>query len=1018
VSFSGIAGMAERQGRAIVLITLLLAGAGALVLPTLSSDIYPPLQFARLVVIAHSGSLPARAMMTSVTRPLEQAAMEVPGIRRVRSRTFRGSTEISAQFDPATDMAGALQNLQNRVAEARGDLPAETELTVERLTVSAFPMLSLNVTGGLPIPDLYDYSFLVIRPALARVPGVGRIEVAASDTREIEVVADPGRLLASGLTVGDVVAALRGANRLAPVGRYAAGGLEHLVLASGLWSSAGEIARTPVAVRNGATIRVADVAQVFPGSPDRTALVTGNGRDAAVVSVSQQPGASILGVKAGIEATLNDLARSLPSGLRLSKVYDLAEFVATAIANVRDAILIGGALAVIVLLLFLRDWRVTLIAAITLPLTVLATFLFMRLFGESINLMSMGGLAVAIGLVIDDAVVMVENIHRRLRAGRGERAIAEATEELIAPVVGSTLTTVVVLAPLGFLSGVVGQFFRALSLTLSVSVLISLALSLTLIPLLSHLAYRRGVHAREERPSWWERGYARALDASVHRPWVAVAAALGLAVLGYLLYRGMPSGFLPPMDEGGFVVDYLTPPGTALAETDAKVRKVEAILAATPEVAAFSRRTGAELGLFATQPNKGDILVRLKARSQRSRSAEEVIAALRPKIAEAVPGLDTEFAQLLQDMLGDLEGTAEPLEVKIFGDDSRTLADLAESVQHQMEGVKGVVDLVGPQQGSPETTWRIDPEAAGRAGLTVEQVQTQLAAAWAGETATDLRLGDRGIPVRVRYPDAYRFDPTNLARLSLRTPDGRALPLASVAQPVVATGDGELTRENLRQVALVTGRLENRDLGSAAAEIQSRLRRLKLPVGYTTEVGGQYESQRQAFRELLLVFGAAAALVLLVLVIEFRALTPALILLLAAPLSFGGSFLLLRLAGSELDVSSSMGLILLVGLVVKNGIVMLDYAHRLRAEGLPFVDAVAQAARVRLRPILMTTLCTLFGLLPLALGLGAGAELQKPLALAVVGGLGLSTLVTLFAVPSAYVALRRRSGGIEAEPRP
>jgi CzcA family heavy metal efflux pump len=1001
------AGFAERQGRAVVLITLLLAGAGALVLPKLASDIYPPLQFARLVVIAHSGSLPARSMMTSVTRPLEQAAMEVPGIRRVRSRTFRGSTEISAQFDPSTDMAGALQNLQNRVAEVRGDLPADTELTVERLTVSAFPMLSLNVTGGLPIPDLYDYAFFVIRPAVARVPGVGRIEVSASDTREIEVVADPARLLAAGLTVDDVVTALRASNRLAPVGRYAAAGLEHLVLASSLWGSAAEIGRTPVAVRNGATIRVADVAQVFPGSPDRTSLITGNGRDAAVVSVSQQPGASILAVKDGIQQTLDGLAHSLPSGLRLSKVYDLAEFVSTAIANVRDAILIGGVLAVIVLLLFLRDWRVTLIASITLPLTVLATFLFMKLFGESINLMSMGGLAVAIGLVIDDAVVMVENIHRRLRAGRGEKAIEEATAELIAPVVGSTLTTVVVLAPLGFLSGVVGQFFRALSLTLSVSVLISLLLSLTLIPLLSHFAYRHGEHGREERPGWWERGYARALDASVHRPWAAVAAAVVLAVVGYLLYRGMPSGFLPPMDEGGFVVDYLTPPGTALAETDQKVRKVEAIIAATPEVAAFSRRTGAELGLFATQPNKGDILVRLKPRSQRHRSAEQVIAGLRPKIAEEVPGLDTEFVQLLQDMIGDLEGSAEPIEVKIFGDDTRTLAELADQVQHEMEGVKGVVDLVGPQQGSPELTWRIDPEAAGRAGLTVEQVQSQLAAAWAGEVATDLRQGDRGIPVRVRYPDAYRFDPANLARLNLKSPDGRNVPLASVAQPVVATGDGELTRENLRQVALVTGRLENRDLGSAATEIQSRLRRLKLPVGYTTEVGGQYESQRQAFRELLLVFATAAALVLLVLVIEFRRVTPALILLLAAPLSFGGSFLLLRLAGSELDVSSSMGLILLVGLVVKNGIVMLDYAHHLHAGGEPFVDAVAHAARVRLRPILMTTLCTLFGLLPLALGLGAGAELQKPLALAVIGGLGLSTLVTLFAVPSAYVALRK-----------
>ncbi len=1004
-----VARFAERQGRAVVLITLLLAGAGALVLSSLPSDIYPPLQFPRLLVIARSGSLPARSMMTSVTRPLEQAAMEVPGIRRVRSTTFRGATEISAQFAPNADMSQALQQLQSRVAEARQDLPADATLAVEQLTVSSFPMLSLNLTGGLPTPDLNDYAFYVIRPAVARVPGVGRVEVSATDTREIQVVTAPDRLLAAGLTVDDVVAALRAANRLAPVGRYNAGGLEHLVLASGLWGSAADIARTTIAVKNGAAIRVADVADVFPGSPDRTALVTGNGRDASVVSISQQPGSSILAVKAGIDQTLTDLAHTLPSGLRLSKVYDLAEFVATAIANVRDAILIGGVLAVLVLLLFLRDWRVTVIASITLPLTVLATFLFMKLFGESINLMSMGGLAVAIGLVIDDAVVMVENIHRRLRGGRGEAAIEEATDELFAPVVGSTLTTVVVLAPLGFLSGVVGQFFRALSLTLSVSVLVSLVLSLTLIPLLSRFAYRHGEHAREEKPSRLDRTYGRALDASVHRPWLAVAAALVLAVAGYLLYRGMPSGFLPPMDEGGFVIDYLTPPGTALAETDREVRKIEGLLAKTPEVAAFSRRTGAELGLFATQPNKGDILVRLKPRSQRSRSSEEVIADLRPKIAELVPGMDTEFVQLLQDMIGDLEGAANPLEVKIFGDDSAILNALAEQVQHEMEGVKGVVDLVGPQAGAPETTWRIDPEAAGRAGLTVEQVQDQLATAWLGETATDLQLGDRTVPVRVRYPDRDRFDPTRSGALTLKAADGRLVPLSTLARPVVSTGDGELIRENLRQMALVTGRLENRDLGSAATEIQGKLRGLKLPVGYSVEVGGQYETQRQAFRELMLVFGAAAALVLLVLVIEFRSLTPALILLLAAPLSFGGSFLLLRLAGSELDVSSSMGLILLVGLAVKNGIVMLDYAHRLHAEGEPFVDAVAHAARVRLRPILMTTLCTLFGLLPLALGLGAGAELQKPLALAVVGGLGLSTLVTLFAVPSAYVALHRES---------
>src|SRR5947199_359405 len=539
-------------------------------------------------------------------------------------------------------------------------------------------MLSLNLTGGLPTPDLNDYAFYVIRPALARVPGVGRVEVSATDTREIEVVADPDRLLAAGLTVDDVTTALKTANRLAPVGHYAAAGLEHLVLASALWGSAADISRTTVAVRNGATIRVKDVANVFPGAPDRTSLITGNGQDAAVVSISQQPGASILAVKAGIEQTLADLTHTLPSGLRLSKVYDLAEFVATAIANVRDAILIGGVLAVLVLLIFLRDWRVTLIASV---------------------------------------------------------------------------------------------------------------LSLTLIPLRSHFAYRHGEHGQGERPSRLEGAYARTLTASVHRPWLAVAAALVLAVAGYLLYRGIPSGFLPPMDEGGFVIDYLTPPGTALAETDRQVRKIDNLLSHTPEVAAFSRRTGAELGLFATQPNKGDVLVRLKPRSQRSRSAEQVIASLRPKIGDLVPGMDTEFVQLLQDMIGDLEGAANPIEVKVFGDDSRTLTALAEQVQHEMEGVKGVVDMVGPQQGAPETTWKIDPEAAGRAGLTVEQVQNQLATAWLGETATDLRLGDRSIPVRVRYPDSDRFDPARLGALTLKTPDGRTVPLSSLARPVVSTGD-------------------------------------------------------------------------------------------------------------------------------------------------------------------------------------------------------------------------------------
>jgi multidrug efflux pump subunit AcrB len=443
------------------------------------------------------------------------------------------------------------------------------------------------------------------------------------------------------------------------------------------------------------------------------------------------------------------------------------------------------------------------------------------------------------------------------------------------------------------------------------------------------------------------------------------------------------------------------------------IRKVEKIVADTPEVASFSRRTGSELGLFATQPNKGDLVVRLKPRGQRHRSSDAIVEQMRSKIQEEVPGLDIEFVQLLQDMIGDLEGNPTPIEVKIFGDDLNRLVSIAEEVQPRIEKIKGVVDVVGVEKGTPEITWAIDPVAAGRLGLTVEQVAQQLQSAWLGEVATELRLLDRTIPVRVRYPDPVRLDPNRLAQTTVRGAEGRVATIGSLARPLASAAQPIIRRENLRQMQTITARLEGRDLGSAVKEVQAALGDLKLPVGYTVEVGGQYQSQRQAFHELLLVLGIATSLVLVVLVIEFRSFTPAMLILAAAPLSFGGALLMLLITRTELNVSSAMGFILLIGLVVKNGIVMIDYAHHLHAGGLPFQEAVERAARIRLRPILMTTLCTLFGLLPLALGLGAGAELQKPLALVVIGGLSLSTLVTLFAVPTFYVGLRRRG---EAKP--
>jgi len=1002
-----VAALAQRHSRAAALIAVALVVGGVIAALALPSGIYPPLQFPRIVIVVHSGTLPPDTMMLTVTRPIEEVVMSVPGIRRVRSRSIRGAAEISAQFAASTDMIVALQQVQNRIAEITGDLPMDSQIQVERMTPEVFPVFILSMTGALPTADLFDYATYVMKPELARVPGAGTIEVLSSDTREVEVVLDPAKLNAAQLTVVDVSDALNAQNTLIPVGRFQQSGLQHLSLASGLWKNLDDIANAPVLVKNGATIRIRDIGTVAPGAPDRTLLVTGNGRDAVSVSIAQQIGANILDLKAGIDATLASLAKTLPAGIRITRVYDLAEFVEESIASVRDAILIGGFLAVIVLLVFLRNWRLTMIAAITLPMAVIPTFVFMWVFGGTVNLMSLGGLAVAIGLVIDDAVVVVENIHRR--AGEEGDSVVNAVQQLIAPLVSSTLTTVVVFVPLGLLSGVPGQFFRALSMSLTVAVLISLALSITVVPLMARWAAAQHHKPAGEWHGRVEGVYERMLGWMIRSPALSIAAAVLLAVLTVGLFYSVGTGFFPAADEGGFVLDYLTPEGSALGETDRQVKEIEKLISETPEVASYSRRTGSELGLFATAQNTGDILVRLKPRNQRRRSSDEVIDELRDKLHETVPLVDIEFVQLLQDMLGDLEGNPEPIEVKIFGSDPAVLAELADPVEEMLNKVRGVVDVVGVQKGNPEVTWTVDPAAAERYGLTVAQVSDQLAGNWLGEVATDLRLADRRVPVRVRLPDVYRFDPNWLPQTLIRSSEGKLIPVSEVAHMLRANGQGELKRENLRLMASITGRLEGRDMGSAVAEIRSNLDKMRLPIGYTYEIGGQYQAQQQSFRELLMVFGLAVILVFTILVFQFNAWTPAVLILLAAPLSLGGALLLLLLTGTDLNISSAMGLILLVGLVVKNGIMLLDFSEKLHWEGEPFERAIAHAGRIRLRPILMTTFCTLFGLLPLALGLGAGAELQKPLALAVIGGLALSTPVTLLVVPGLYSAIKRRS---------
>jgi multidrug efflux pump subunit AcrB len=643
--------------------------------------------------------------------------------------------------------------------------------------------------------------------------------------------------------------------------------------------------------------------------------------------------------------------------------------------------------------------------------------------------------------VIDDAVVITENIvrHAHLQPDR-HLAIRDAVQELIWPVTTSTLTTVVVFLPLGLLTGVEGQFFHALSITLTIAVLVSLLVALTIIPLLSEQFLRaadvgaeeaesaadesagrpggraageqRGILARIGRgiDSLAER-YERALGAALrHARWIIPVAA-GLVIAGVVAQRLAPTGFLPEIDEGAFVLDYFSPGGTALSETDRMVNIVERILASTPEIVGTSRRTGAELGLFATEQNRGDINARLKPESERDRSTAEVIDEVRGKVEAAVPRLRVEFVQILSDVINDLAGAARPVEIKMFGPDMEGLETYARKLEPKMSKVDGLEDYFsGVAEPAAELDMTIDQAEANRIGLTPSQVADEVSGALLGEPAGEVRLDDRTVGVRVRAPDSVRFNPRLLGAIPVYSSETRgSAPLASLATFRPTETRAELLRENQQQMINATADLADRSLGAVMADVKRVLAEVPPPPGIRIELGGQYAGQQQAFRALLLVLALAAASVIAVMVLQFQSFVEPLVVLLAAPLSFVGAIGLLLVTGTPLNVSSFMGLILLVGLIVKNGIILLDFArHVMRNEGVPLEQALREAARIRLRPILMTTLCTLFGLLPLALGVGAGSDLQRPLALAVIGGLALSTPITLFVVPSLLVAIRGR----------
>jgi CzcA family heavy metal efflux pump len=993
-------------------------------------SVFPETDFPRVVIGVDNGVMPVEQMEVTITKPIESAVNSVPGLVTVRSTTSRGSAEISLFFDWSVDMYRNLQMVNAAVSRVQQTLPSTAKITTNRLTFATFPILGYSLTSSnVSQTKLWEIATYDLAPPLNRVPGVSTVTVQGGKVPEFHVVPSMARLQATGVTILDISNAIQASNIVDSPGLYEQ---NHQLILGLVGAQVHDVeglkqlvVKTTV---SGAPVRVGDVAEVVDGTEPIYTYVTANNQPAVLINIARQPSGNTVAVADQVATEVARLKTKLPPGITFEPFYDQSELVRESIKSVRDAILIGLVLACIILFIFLHDWRSSLIAGLVIPVTVAITILFMWAIGESFNLMTLGGLAAAIGLVIDDAIVVVENIvlHRDAGEGRVE-AVRKAIKEIAQPLIGSTVTPVVVFLPLVAVTGVTGSFFRALAITMTVSLLTSLLLALTWTPGLGLVLLKEQNRAavepatkpheealsHEEAGPWLAkvlRAHRIVLEWCLRKPLVLGVICLALIAATYVGYRSLGSDLLPEMDEGAFILDYTMPAGSSIASTNQVIARVQKILDATPEVESTSRRTGLQMGLAAvTESNYGDMTVKLK--SKRSRGIDEVMNDIRGQIKQSEPALDVEFTQVLQDMIGDLSNAPEPIQIKLFCSDPRLLYQLGPRVADAIAKVKGVVDVqngVDNTISGPATSFQVDPVLAAHFGFTPNEVAEDATAILDGVTPNDPLIAN-GHPytIRVRLGEESRASLDAMQNTVFNSSSGHTASLGSMTEITQLPPQNEIRRENLQQLVVVTGRLEGSDLGTGVAEVQKVVNALHLPPSVRVEYGGTYQEQQKSFADLLRVLLLALVLVFGVLLAEFRNVWAPIAILSSSVLSICGVVYALLATGITFNVASFMGLIMVIGIVAKNGILLLDADERFRNQGSNARDAMMLAAQRRLRPILMTAVAAICGMLPLAFALGAGSQMLQPLAIAVIGGLAISMFLSLIVTPLVYYFLTR-----------
>ncbi len=1010
----GIAHWAAYHRRSILFLVIVLALAGIAAGLKLPVALFPHVDFPRVVVSLDTGDRPADQMMIAVTRPVEQAVRSVPGVVGLRSTTSRGSAELSINLAWGTDMIVAMLQVESAVNQMLPALPAGTGFTVRRMDPTVFPVAAYSLTSdSQSLVQLRNLASYQLAPMLSSIEGLARVTVLGGEEAEYRVEVDPDKLAAFGLTLSDVAAALSASNVLQAVGRLEDHYKLYLLLSDTGIRSLATIANTVLRSGAGGLVRLDDIASVYPATAPQWLRVTADGQDAVLVQVYQQPGGNTVRIVEAVSQRLQEYHDQLPPDVRIANWYDQSQLITASANSVRDAIAIGVGLAAIVLLVFLRSLKITLVAILIVPAALAGTILLLDVLHMSFNIMTLGGMAAAVGLIIDDAIVMIEHIIRRLRQHNDDLVltIREAAIEFTPPLAGSSSATIIIFAPLAFLSGVTGAFFKALSLTMGCALVISFLLAWLAVPLLAeHLLHPGDAEKEDVGPLFAQllSGYRRLMQRLMHSPWLLLAGLAVLVLVGLFAYSRVGSGFMPQMDEGGFILDYRAPAGTSLAETDRLLRQVEDILRQNPAVETYSRRTGVQLGGGLTEASEGDFFIRLKPLPRPP--IDTVMDAVRARVESDVPGLEIEMVLLMEDLIGDLTAVPQPIEIKLYGERPDALLATAPAVAAAIGDIPGVVDVTnGIVLAGDAVNVVVDRDKAALEGVDPDTIRQQLDAWFTGLVTTQVQEDSKLVGVRVWVPPAARDKTSVLDRLWLQAPDGHRFPLRRVAGVSLETGQPQITRDNLKRMVAVTGRISGRDLGSTLRAVKQVMATPGLlPADMYYELGGLYQQQQIAFRGLIAVFVSALALVFLLLLYLYEQFAAAVAILVSPVLALAAVFTGLWLTGIELNITAMMGMTMIVGIVTEVSIFYFSEYHDLLRAGIGKADALVQAGYNRMRPIVMTTLAALLALLPLAVG--HGSAMQQPLAVAIISGLLVQVPLVVIVMPLLYRMLSGSKG--------